>query len=232
MRISIEKTPKQKLSQYAVDVACAVSVTHLPKTDFSKVVDAAIDLNQQAGSAKAILHVGARNLSSESELHENIIRAKQAGIDKVLVIGGGEREGRAYQSTNEVHHAIAAYGLEMYCGVYPQEEDYYLARETKYSVYSKGITQLCLNSAVLNTWYEKTIPGVPTNCSVEGLLKYMRMCGLTESFKYIAGNAIGIQYITMNGFSAKKFVKRLNHEQIHLYNFGRLDQTLLDLQLG
>ena len=48
MDISVEKTPKQKLSQYAVDTASSVSVTHLPGTDLSIVKDAAIALNDQA----------------------------------------------------------------------------------------------------------------------------------------------------------------------------------------
>ena len=51
MDISVEKTPKQKLSQYAVDKASSVSITHLPNSDLIKVKDAAIELNDQAGSA-------------------------------------------------------------------------------------------------------------------------------------------------------------------------------------
>ena len=58
----------------------------------------------------------------------------------------------------------------------------------------------------------------------------MRICGVTESFKHILGNLAGIQYINKNGFNTSKFVSALNHEQIHLYNFGRLDQTLESLE--
>jgi len=232
MKISVEKTPTQTLSQYVIDTATAISVTHLPKTNFSKVIDAAIDINEQAGTAKAIPHIAARNFYTETELHENIIRAKRAGIDKVLIIGGIKQEGNAFKRASEVHYAIAPYGFEMHCGVNPQEEDYDIVRNTKYTFYSKGISQLCLNSALLNTWYDKTIAGVPTNCSIDGLIKYMKICGLTDSFEYIIGNAIRVKYITSKGFNTKKFVKQLNHEQIHLYNFGRLDQTLLELELG
>ena len=230
MKVSVEKTPNQKMSQYAIDVATTVSITHLPKAYFSQVINAAIDINTLAGKAKAMPHIAARNLHSERGLHASLDRAKKAGIDKVLIIGGSEKRGRVFQGVNEVYSAIVRYGFEMYCGVYPQKEAFNQKLfSTKYAMFSKGITQLCLNSKLLNKWQNKTIAGVPTNCSIEGLLKYMKICGLTESFKHIIENLVGIQYITKNGFDTSKFVSRLNHEQIHLYNFGRLDQTLIEL---
>ena len=226
MKISIEKTPNQKMSQYAIDTATTISITHLPKAYFSQVINAAIDINELAGEAKAMPHIAARNLGSEAGLHIALDRAKEAGIDKVLIIGGSERKGRAFQGVDEVYRVIKRYDFEMYCGVYPQEESFNHTLLTKYGKFSKGITQLCLNSKLLNTWENKTIAGVPTNCSIEGLLKYMKICGLTESFKHIIENLVGIQYINKNGFNTSKFISYLNHEQIHLYNFGRLDQTL------
>ena len=229
MKISVEKTPNQKMSQYAINTATTVSITHLPKTYFTEVVNAAIDINELAGKAKAMPHIAARNLHSERGLHANLSKAKKAGIDKVLLIGGSERKGKVFQGVDELYRAIARYDFELYCGVYPQEESFNHALLTKYGKFSNGITQLCFNSKVLNRWKNRTIVGVPTNCSVNGLLKYMRLCGLTESFKHIVGNLVGIQYINKNGFNTRKFVSHLNHEQIHLYNFGRLDQTLQSL---
>jgi len=230
MKISVEKTPNQKMSQYAINTATTVSITHLPKTYFTEVVNAAIDINELAGKLKAMPHIAARNLHSERGLHANLSKAKKAGIDKVLLIGGSERKGKVFQGVDELYRAIARYDFELYCGVYPQEESFNHTLLTKYGKFSKGITQLCLNKRLVNTWKDRTIAGVPTNCSIEGLLKYMRICGLTESFKHIIGNLVGIQYINKNGFNTSKFVSHLNHEQIHLYNFGRLDQTLESLE--
>jgi len=231
MKISVEKTPNQKMSQYAINTATTVSITHLPKVYFTEVVNAAIDINELAGKLKAMPHIAARNLYTETELHTSLDRAKKAGIDKVLIIGGSEKRGRAFQGVNEVYSAITRYNFEMYCGVYPQKEAFNQRLfSTKYAMFSKGITQLCLNSKLLNKWENKTIAGVPTNCSIEGLLKYMRICGLTESFKHIVGNLVGIQYINKNGFNTSKFVSHLNHEQIHLYNVGRLDQNMRSLK--
>ena len=46
MKVSVEKTPNQIMSQYAIDIATTISITHLPKTYFTEVVNAAIDINE------------------------------------------------------------------------------------------------------------------------------------------------------------------------------------------
>ena len=231
MDISVEKTPKQKLSQYAVDTASSVSITHLPKTDLSRVKDAAIALNEQAGSAKAVAHIAARNLQSESELHENCIAMRKAGVDKVLLIGGSTYEGKVYQTFYEVRNAIEDYGFKMYCGVYPQSETYANMQWTKYMHFAGGISQLCFNPRLLNTWEKQTRFGVATNCTLNGLWKYAKLCGLTDSVSYAVGNIRGLTYVNTKGFNTVKFVKDLRNNPIHLYNFGKLDQTLLQLEM-
>jgi len=229
MDISVEKTPKQKLSQYAIDTASSVSITHLPKTNLSIVKDAAIALNNQAGSAKAVAHIGARNLQSESELHENCIAMRKAGVDKVLLIGGSTYQGKVYQTAYDVKNQIEDYGFDMYCGVYPQSEDYALVENTKYMHFKGGISQLCFNPRMLNTWETKTRVGVATNCTLEGLYKYAKLCGVLDSVAYAIGNLRGLAYINTTGFNTVKFVNALRNNPIHLYNFGKLDQTLMQL---
>ena len=230
MDISVEKTPKQKLSQYAVDKASSVSITHLPNSDLIKVKDAAIELNDQAGSAKAVAHIAARNIKSENELHENCIAMRKAGVNKVLLIGGSTYEGKVYQTFYEVKDAIKDYGFDMYCGVYPQSETYGNMQFTKYMHFAGGISQLCFNPRLLNTWEKKTRFGVATNCTLEGLWKYAKLCGLTDSLAYAVGNLRGLTYVSSKGFNTVKFVKDLKDNPIHLYNCGKLDQTLLQLE--
>ncbi len=230
MDISVEKTPKQKLSQYVIDTATAVSITHLPGTDLSIVKDACVSLNEQAGKAKAVAHIGARNITSEKELHESCIAMRKAGIDKVLVIGGSTYYGKIFQNADEVRNAIEAYNFKTYCGLYPQHESIHQA-VAKFQIYDEGITQLCLNPRLLNSWHKNARIGVPSNCTIKGLYKYMRLCGLTESLAYALGNLSGIRYVGQQGFNTKKFVKALTTSRIHIYNFGKLDQTLLQLEM-
>ena len=39
-----------------------------------------------------------------------------------------------------------------------------------------------------------------------------------------------MRYVTTDGFNTVKFVKDLNGQDIHIYNFGKLDQTLMQLE--
>ena len=68
MNLSTEKTPHQKLSNFSVDNVSAVNITHLATDNLNKVAIACDELNQQAGSNKAIPHVAARNIKGEKEL--------------------------------------------------------------------------------------------------------------------------------------------------------------------
>ena len=231
MNISIEKTPKQVLSHYAVDTASAVSITHLPGTHLSKVKDAAIELNEIAGSAKAVMHLGARNIQSESELHETCIAARKAGIDKILCIGGSTYEGKVYQNVFDLYDQISDYGFTLSCGVYPQTESFNNVAHVRYQKFKDGgVSQLCFNPRILNNWVKKTKIGVPSNCSLSGLYKYIRICGLTDSLAYALGNLKGIKYATRDGFNTVKFVNALNGQDVHIYNFGKLDQTLMQME--
>lgn len=230
MNISVEKTPKQSLSKYVIDTAVQISITHLPGTPLYDVIESAKRLNDQAGAAKSIPHIGARNLTSETELHENLIDMKKSGIDKILIIGGGTRTGKAYRSADQILPIAKEYGFQCLCGVYPQNEDFQFAELFKYNRFDGGISQLCLNTRMLNTWVYPTRIGVPSNCSVKGLIKYLKICGLTDSVGYVLDNLNGIWYIDRNGFNTGKFVKKLVNKNIHVYNFGKLDQTLMQLE--
>ena len=229
MDISVEKTPKQVLSHYVVDTASMISITHLPTSTLTKVSTACIELNEQAGSAKAVAHIGARNIQSKNELHTNCIAMRKAGVDKVLIIGGTTYEGKVYQTAHKVREEIADYGFTMYCGTYPQN----LLHNTHLDRFAGGITQMCLNTRLLNNWINNTKNtriGVPSNCSVKGLYKYMKICGLTESIAHALGNISGLKYLNSNGFNTTKFVNDLSPIPIHVYNFGKLDQTIMQLE--
>ena len=71
---------------------------------------------------------------------------------------------------------------------------------------------------------------IPTNCTLKGLYKYAKLCGLLDSLAYAVGNLAGIKYVSSKGFNTLKFVQDLRDNPIHLYNFGKLDQTLMQLE--
>lgn len=58
----------------------------------------------------------------------------------------------------------------------------------------------------------------------------MKICGLTESIAHALGNISGLKYLNSNGFNTTKFVNDLSPIPIHVYNFGKLDQTIMQLE--
>lgn len=229
MEISVEKTPKQKISHFVLDNVAFVNITHLPGTDFSLTVDAIKEVNDLAGRNIGIAHVGARNLKSENELYKGLSHLSQEGSTELLIIGGGTPESRIFPYSDVVYDYIKKHNFEfeMWCAVHPQEEKFDNVLNSKYKKYIGGYNQLCLNPNLLKKWNSKTRICIPTRCSAQGLWKYMNIVGLTQTFPYLLGNWRGAFYLDSNGFNTYKFIKEVgNIKQLHLYNFGRLDSTL------
>lgn len=225
MKISVEKTVKQKLSKTVVDNASKVSVVHLPHNTLQDVLNSAIDINQQAGANKAIPHVAARSISSNTELDTFISTAQQNDIDTVLIIGGNPPVGPVFQNAIQVNNLFENTGIKTLCGVYP-ERDTTSIHAFKKTLFDGGITQLCLNPYKLKQYDTWTTPAIPTQCDAKGLWKYMKLCGLRDSFGYMLQNWRGAFYLTQTGFDTVKFIRDVGIRDYHLFNFGKLEQTL------
>ena len=122
MKLSTEKTPKQKLSKFSVDNVSAVNITHLSINDLREVAQACDELNQQAGCNKAIPHVAARNIQSENELDNFVKFCEAKGINKALVLGGSIPRNKTHIFQNDVAVAtiLKSANIKVDCGIYPQ----------------------------------------------------------------------------------------------------------------
>tara|TARA_B110000240_G_scaffold18631_1_gene19006 strand:- start:2870 stop:3145 length:276 start_codon:yes stop_codon:yes gene_type:complete len=67
--------------------------------------------------------------------------------------------------------------------------------------------------------------GVPSMCSVRGIYKYLRLCG-NQSYKYIFKNWMALNYLGSDGIKVDKFIGKLKFSNYHIYNFGKLDETI------
>lgn len=223
--ISVEKTPSQKLSQTVVDSAKFVSIVHLPNQSLAHVINAAKQVNDQAGKLKAVPHVAARSITSEHELMGFIKHAQEEGIEKILLIGGNPRVGHLYQNVYDILPDFKAAGLEVLCGIYP-EKDTKQALDEKYKQFDGGLTQLCLNPRILAQYPTWVTPAIPSMCSTKGLWRYMKLCGLRDSLKYTVQNWRGMFYLSSEGFDTAQFINDTGIRDYHLYNFGNLEKTL------
>ena len=233
MKLSTEKTPKQKLSKFSVDNVSAVNITHLSINDLKEVAQASDELNQQAGCNKAVPHVAARNIQSEQELDNFIKFCEAKGINKALVIGGSipRNKTNVFQNDVAVATILKSANMTVDCGIYPQNETE-LEIKTKLSIFNNAITQLCMDKNAINRLplLDTISIGVPSMCSVKGIYKYLKLCG-NDSYKYIFKNYKALNYLGNNGIRVDKFIQKLKFSNYHIYNFGKLDKTIYKLLL-
>jgi len=229
MFISVEQTVSQTLPRSVVDKVDQITITHLPTQSLTKTISTVKKINDCAGTNKAVPHIAARNLYSEAELL-NCCRAFQdEGVDTVLIIGGDQKQGMRYSSAFQICQEIKTFKFKKLCGVYPQIETAEHVKKKKYSSFSEGITQFCLKPQLLNNFQESTRIGVPSQCSMQTLIKFAKRCGVLSSFKHCIDNIEGIRYFDRGGFNTKLFVNSLTNKRIHIYNFGKIDQTVTSL---
>ena len=228
MNLSTEKTPQKKLSKFTLDNVSNVNITHLPIHDLKAVGLACDELNQQAGCNKAVPHVAARNIKNKQELEDFVEFCKSKGIDKALVIGGSipRSKTNAFQNDVQVATILKSANITTDCGIYPQNETE-LEIKIKLDIFNNVITQLCMNPDAINNLplLETIRIGVPSMCSVRGIYKYLRLCG-NQSYKYIFKNWMALNYLGSDGIKVDKFIGKLKFSNYHIYNFGKLDETI------
>ena len=229
MFLSVEQTASQTLPAYVVKSCDQITITHLPSQPLTKTINTVKRINDQAGKAKAVPHIAARNLNSEAELLNSCQAFVDEGVDTVLIIGGDKKYGARYSSAFQICNEIKTFGFKKLCGVYPQQETIQQVKKKKYPSFSEGITQFCLKPELLNNFQVDTRIGVPSACTTKRLVKFARLCGVNKTLKVFLENLSGIKFINQNGFNTKQFANCLTNPSLHVYNFGRIEQTVRSL---
>jgi len=232
MKISVEQTPKQKLSQYVIDHVDAVSIVHLPGIHLSNTIATIQKIRRQNQFINIIPHIAARNLKNKKELYDNCDLFQSLGIKNILLIGGSNPTGNCYGDVRGVYEDIIKkeYDFKLLCGVYPQHETPKQVFINKYDKFSRGITQICLNLHLINKFDSRTIVGVPSNCSASELLKFIKLCGITRTVREALPNISGLKYLSHSGFNTAKFISKLDGDRdIHIFNFGNLEKTIKNI---
>lgn len=230
MFLSVEQTVSQTLPRSVVDAADEITITHLPNRTLYETFAAIRKIMHENPSQKIVPHIAARNLYSEREIIECCLEFKNYNIETVLVIGGNIKQGRFFQSAFQLCSILKDLELRSLCGVYPQQESYEAVKIKKYSSFSGGITQFCLNPKLLNEFCSRTRIGVPSMCTATDLYKYSKRCGVLNSVKAALSNTRGIKYLTTKGFDTAKFVSQINNSNFHIYNFGKIESTVARLR--
>ena len=230
MNVTVEKTPRQTLSRFVLNNVNYVNITHLPIHSLDTVVYSCDELNQSVGTNKAIPHVAARNIKSMNELDSFIEFSKRKKINKALVIGGAIKKSNVFENAYDVARILRNEGFHIYCGLYPQSEKWFPKIENKLNFYNGGITQLCFDTDTINELplNDKIRIGISSISTPQGIYKYLKLCG-EGSWKYIFQNWRAIKYISHKSFKINKLLSAIKFDKYHIYNFGKLEQTIEEI---
>lgn len=240
MNLSVEQTPKkiQKgVSETTLTYSDYITITHLPGSKLKDTVKAAKTLvdRDSVDPARIIPHIGARNITSKSEFTRQSKSLYDAGIRTVLAVGGSTPDSASnpFHEDDDLLKQLRGHGFKrVLCGVYPyQYSPSYYGFFKFESRYNGGISQLCLSPRRLRG-YPQTRIGAPSKADFQNLWGYMKRCGVGPSLRYPLRDAFGIlHYMSMDGFATSRFVKAMlpTHNEFHIYDFGRIEETLEEL---
>jgi len=243
MNVSVEQTPKKiekGVSETILNHSDYITITHLPGSKLKDTVKAAQTLvdRDSVDPARIIPHIGARNITSKKEMTRQCKSMVDMGIKSVLALGGssGHSDSNPFHEDDDLLRPLREHGIQnVLCGVYPYERSpaYYGFFKLD-NRYNGGVSQLCLSPRRLRS-YSRTRIGAPSKADIENLYKYMKMCGVGPSLRYPLRDAIGLlYYMSLDGFATTRFVNAMlpTHDKFHIYDFGRIEETLEDLWIS
>ena len=239
LSLSVEQTPgkinKGNVSEFVVNNVDYITIPHLATNSLKLTSKAVSQLSDVHGvdPSRVIPHIAARSLTSKKELTESINAFKGLGVERLLLVGGNPAYPRGpYNNAEEVRRRVSEIDkFTTHCGVYPDTESPSGVYLYKYEHFDGGWSQLCLSPSRLDSFKPQTRIGIPSQADFDGLWRYMKICGVGPSIRYPLRNILGFaRFMTLNGFNTTKLVRAVQpHYNFHVYDFGRLEETVEDL---
>jgi len=216
LNLSVEQTPKKiqkkNVSEFVVNNVDYITIPHLNQNTLKTAYKSASQLSDVYGvdPSRVIPHIAARS-----------------------IIGGNPSKPQGpYSDAESVRRRVTElHNFRLHCGVYPDTESASGVYLYKYFRFESGFTQLSLSPRKLDMFKINTRIGIPSQADFDGLYRYMKLCGVGPSIRYPLRNIFGFaRYMTPNGFNTTKLVKAIQpHTTFHVYDFGRIENTVEDL---
>ncbi len=232
--------------------AARVSVTSSPAKGLMATVALSLRLHERG--FHVIPHLSARLTRDRAELLEFLAPLRDAGIDRLFVVGGDPEEPGAYPDALSVLREMADLGVlpsEVGIGCYPQGHAFIpddrlleaLAAKAPFASYMT--TQLCFDPKAIATWIAArradgiALPvklGIPGVAQIPKLIEISARIGVRDAAKFIMKNTAFVgQLITSGGvYRPTGFLEgvapviadeRANVVDLHVYTFNQVATT-------
>jgi methylenetetrahydrofolate reductase (NADPH) len=193
-----------------------VSVTSSPAKGLMATVDLSLRLHERG--LHVIPHLSARLTRDRAELRGFLAPLRDAGIDRLFVVGGDPEEPGEYPDALSILREMADLGLlpsEIGIGCYPQghafipDDKLEAALRAKAPFASYMTTQLCFDPKAIATWIAGRraegidLPiklGVPAVAQIPKLIEISARIGVRDASRFILKNTAFVgQLITSGG---------------------------------
>ena len=223
-----------------------VYITMIPGANCRDTIEAANEI--QAAGKQAIPHIAARSFSGPEVLNKCLYGLQDAGIKRVLLIGGGVPEPTGkYASVMELLKTglFAEYGINSFdFAGHPEgnpddpKSEYHMleklqwTKEREFS--SRIVTQWSLDAKKTNNWIsdlrEKGVSnpihiGVPGPSTVKSLIRFAKVCGVKASTQVLRKQGLNISKLMFVNKPNKIISELSGYDQLHLYPFGGIAKS-------
>ena len=223
-----------------------VYITMIPGANCRDTIEAANVI--QAAGKQAIPHIAARSFSGPEVLEICLSGLQDAGIKRVLLIGGGVPEPAGkYASVMDLLKTglFAEYGINSFdFAGHPEgnpddpKSEYHMleklqwTKEREFS--SRIVTQWSLDAKKTNNWIsdlrEKGVInpihiGVPGPSTVKSLIRFAKVCGVKASTQVLRKQGLNISKLMFVNKPDKIISELSGYDQLHLYPFGGIAKS-------
>jgi methylenetetrahydrofolate reductase (NADPH) len=224
-----------------------IYITMIPGADCWETIEAANGI--QAAGKQAIPHITARSFSGPEVLNKCLSGLQDAGIKRVLLIGGGVPiPAGEYASVMDLLKTglFAEYGINSFdFAGHPEgnpddpKSEYHLLEKLKWTkereFSTRILTQWSLNSQKTNNWIsdlrEKGVSnpihlGIPGPSTIKTLMRFAKVCGVKASTQVLRKQGMNISKLMFVNKPDKIISELSGYDQLHLYPFGGIGKSV------
>jgi methylenetetrahydrofolate reductase (NADPH) len=223
-----------------------VYITMIPGANCRDTIEAANVI--QAAGKQAIPHIAARSFSGPEVLEICLSGLQDAGIKRVLLIGGGLTEPTGeYASVMDLLKTglFAKYGINSFdFAGHPEgnpddpNSEHHLLDKLRWTdereISARIVTQWSLDAKKTNNWIsdlrEKGVInpihiGVPGPSTVKSLIRFAKVCGVKASTQVLRKQGLNISKLMFVNKPDKIISELSGYNQLHLYPFGGIAKS-------
>jgi len=225
MKFSIEITPNTDINNLKTK---EVFITWLPTHNIEIILKKVQDVKKMG--LIPIPHIPAKKIKNISEVIY-LTNELEKYTNKILLIGGGGKQEGIFYEVNDLVKTGYFTDFEIGVAGFPEGNGNLTYEESLKILMSKTyasfvVTQFCLDIDKINKFLKDSpLPvylGIPNKCNYKEIVKFSKMCGLSNSLKAFKSNPLNILKLMITGFKPNRIIKNILYpvESFHIYTFG------------